>query len=544
VATAETRMLEHLSEVLVPAESLGTALTDATIGAALSLIGSSRRTLLIGPGAWTIANNLTIPANVRFVRAPDATITINSARTLTLNGPYELHGTGGFAGAGGVRINYTGRPIPVAEIATGGAGTQVSPWTGFVPTLNALPTECAIHMQAGWYRGGGILGKKRWRWTGDGMDTTRLLIPNGQAGPIFDLDLDFSGLRLADFQILGESVAALDLLTIRDFLDVCLSRMKLTMSGGNGLRALHGTNLYVDDVDISNCAGSFIHLGGFGPEDWVNVYRLSGLRCANAPAGIEALNGGIRLEQAHGGFVMSYVGELDAGGKGIVLDSCGNVTILQAFIEHGDEACVHFGSTGACHDIVIMHCPQLHNTLGLGVDASLGGLLHRNITVCHNTFVGYSNPANIRFNPGATETYAFFDNFSPTGQDSVGEWVEGHPNSVREVYKSDGKPLYVNGLAIENEDLTIDSPTGNNLVVQCLGTGPVELRSADATLLVGDGQLTMDGTIAHSGNGIGFHGVSPVTRPTITGSRGNNVALTNLLAFLASRGDIINSTTA
>jgi len=42
---------------------------------------------------------------------------------------------------------------------------------------------------------------------------------------------------------------------------------------------------------------------------------------------------------------------------------------------------------------------------------------------------------------------------------------------------------------------------------------------------------------------MGLWGASPVPRPTVTGSRGGNVALANLLTALASAGHITNSTT-
>lgn len=45
-------------------------------------------------------------------------------------------------------------------------------------------------------------------------------------------------------------------------------------------------------------------------------------------------------------------------------------------------------------------------------------------------------------------------------------------------------------------------------------------------------------------SGIGFHGTNPRNKPTITGSRGGNVALANLLTALSSYGLITDSTTA
>lgn len=56
------------------------------------------------------------------------------------------------------------------------------------------------------------------------------------------------------------------------------------------------------------------------------------------------------------------------------------------------------------------------------------------------------------------------------------------------------------------------------------------------------------GTVVHTidpaGNALGFHGAPPVTRQTVTGSRGGNAALASLLTALATLGLIVDSTTA
>lgn len=44
-------------------------------------------------------------------------------------------------------------------------------------------------------------------------------------------------------------------------------------------------------------------------------------------------------------------------------------------------------------------------------------------------------------------------------------------------------------------------------------------------------------------DGVGFHGTSPIAKPTVLGSRGGNAALTSLLSALASYGLIIDGTT-
>lgn len=44
---------------------------------------------------------------------------------------------------------------------------------------------------------------------------------------------------------------------------------------------------------------------------------------------------------------------------------------------------------------------------------------------------------------------------------------------------------------------------------------------------------------------VGFYGVAtPVVKPTVTGSRGANAALTSLLVALAAQGLVIDATTA
>lgn len=53
-----------------------------------------------------------------------------------------------------------------------------------------------------------------------------------------------------------------------------------------------------------------------------------------------------------------------------------------------------------------------------------------------------------------------------------------------------------------------------------------------------------DGTVLGQSNTdrVSFHGVAPVVRATVTGSRGANAALTSLLTALAAKGLIIDST--
>lgn len=50
--------------------------------------------------------------------------------------------------------------------------------------------------------------------------------------------------------------------------------------------------------------------------------------------------------------------------------------------------------------------------------------------------------------------------------------------------------------------------------------------------------------LAHQGSTLGFYNTTPTTKPTITGSRGDNAALADLLTKLAGLGLLTDSTTA
>jgi hypothetical protein len=57
------------------------------------------------------------------------------------------------------------------------------------------------------------------------------------------------------------------------------------------------------------------------------------------------------------------------------------------------------------------------------------------------------------------------------------------------------------------------------------------------------GQLSCRGDFQHIGNALGFYSAATVAQQTVTGSRGGNAALANLLTALNTLGLIVNSTT-
>jgi len=57
------------------------------------------------------------------------------------------------------------------------------------------------------------------------------------------------------------------------------------------------------------------------------------------------------------------------------------------------------------------------------------------------------------------------------------------------------------------------------------------------------GNAEIDGDLNHDGSNVGFYGTAPVAKPTVTGSKGGNVALASLLTALAGLGLIVDNTT-
>ncbi|WP_055693357.1 hypothetical protein [Streptomyces prasinopilosus] len=69
------------------------------------------------------------------------------------------------------------------------------------------------------------------------------------------------------------------------------------------------------------------------------------------------------------------------------------------------------------------------------------------------------------------------------------------------------------------------------------------LRRSAANELTTDDALVIALALRHLGSTLGFYGATATTKPTVTGSRGGNAALTSLLTALASLGLITNNTT-
>lgn len=95
----------------------------------------------------------------------------------------------------------------------------------------------------------------------------------------------------------------------------------------------------------------------------------------------------------------------------------------------------------------------------------------------------------------------------------------------------------------------------NNLLTQfdsngklsVFDTTPSTLSTNGAVVVsggLGAGNATIGGSFRHTGSLLGFYNAPAITRPSITGSRGGNEAISSLLTQLANLGLISDSTTA
>lgn len=95
----------------VDARAYGGDLDDVTLQLAITDIGTSELTLLVTPGAWTIANNLTIPSNITLKVLAGGIMTVSGGVTLVINGAliaglYQIFGLTGTITIGETKTIY------------------------------------------------------------------------------------------------------------------------------------------------------------------------------------------------------------------------------------------------------------------------------------------------------------------------------------------------------------------------------------------------------------------------------------------------------
>lgn len=109
---------------------------------------------------------------------------------------------------------------------------------------------------------------------------------------------------------------------------------------------------------------------------------------------------------------------------------------------------------------------------------------------------------------------------------------------------------WVVGLGMDGSDaLEFATATGQSVKARLVFGGSLQLIAGQGLDTIGAGALNLGPTSATSvimgrnGQSIGFYGSAGTAKPTVTGSKGANAALTSLMTALAGFGLVVDSTT-
>ena len=210
------------------------------------------------------------------------------------------------------------------------------------------------------------------------------------------------------------------------------------------------------------------------------------------------------------------------------------------------------------------------------ITTSVGGGLFLNTTTIKYGISGNTTsiqPANNTTN-GATGDQTIFSAMACTGTTSTGgalslrsgngTTVAGdvsivNGNSTNTTFSSTGVTFTMQtvqftanqtGCIFKQADNTTNSATASTLTVRSANATGTTSTGADLVLSSGTGtsahgsvKVNVNSTtrIQANGTGLGFFAATPVAKPTVTGSKGANAALTSLLTQLASLGLITDS---
>jgi hypothetical protein len=126
---AEITVQKYGNEVdVLLAYGSGTDFTDAAISSAEDAItaDSSNAWMVLTPGTWTISSDLTLTQGLRVPYG--AILSIDSGKTLTINGPLDAGFYQIFSGSGTANVNQ--QRVNVVWYSTSGNGTSASKWVG------------------------------------------------------------------------------------------------------------------------------------------------------------------------------------------------------------------------------------------------------------------------------------------------------------------------------------------------------------------------------------------------------------------------------
>jgi hypothetical protein len=532
---------QDLSLIHPIAEGYGRALNDTTLTAALTAISSAPKTIMLTPGNWTIANNLTIPANVTLQPSPGVTITLNPAVTLTINGPFHAPNIPIFTGTG---LVHFGPAVPhasalwfgsamtdatlsaaVARMAGQTKALRVSGGTWTIASSVTIPVTAPLIVDPGTlfsvnvgqtltinspltaplsqiFSGSGTvaLGQQTAgvypHWWGAKCDnsandtsalsaaltvagatkrsllipasatcriTSQLTVPDGVGirgenwkssviqvvGGVKGLSYTSSNtenpeVRFENFSVLGSVGSALNLFEISGGAwNVVLDRVRLR---GTSQKALVLNQ--VPGLTIQNCEIGEFALAGISTAGWTNGITVEGCRfedfgTAHAVAAIEInstpLGSGVWHIRRN-----VFESNTQRSKTALFLNNAHDILFEGNYVERYADTLILTGSGAPVANVTIKN-NYLHSFYPFKVNITPGSLVHSNWIIEGNGFAGVSPGVTKIFSPGAASGYRYLHNSADAVPD---EYVAGFPSEVTADVVKAGPLVFTGSVAI------------------------------------------------------------------------------------------------
>jgi hypothetical protein len=364
-----------------PLTTTATPLNDATLASVIGTIGSARKDVLITLGTWTIADNLTVPANVGLYLAPEAQFSINSGRTLTINGPLHAERRTIFSGAGDVRFGArveavhphwfgaacdgTGNDQPALQKAIEAAATST------YHVLQLPSATCRMTTSLTLRQGLSIIGPS--------SEGGRILVAGrGVKGLVYTSPgVIEANITLKNFTVDGADTTVGNLIDITGtgggfVSEVTLDNVRLRNSGGHGLFLARTLQHRIRNVRISNVLGSGVHYEDSNTAVFdslnVNVHPSAGVAAFNCVRSTQFNMIGAVLEAAN------------VTPISIRFEGCSDVVVLAPFSEQNSVVGV-VGQAQASGNLFFFG-GHYHSGGGqVAFDFSQGRLAHQNLII-------------------------------------------------------------------------------------------------------------------------------------------------------------------
>ena len=417
--------------------------TDATITAALASIGASVKTLMLTPGTWTIANDLTIPANVDLVIPSGATVAINTGRTLTINGTIPKLRRSFFTGAGSVVFGPKVDDIypewfgALCDDATNDHAALTRTMTAASAsgrrTVRLPAATCRITSALTVPLGVGIEGDQYFKSIIRVVGSVKGLIYEGAN------ESEIPHVYFRRFSVIGDVAHTLDLFTVRQAWNVSMEGVRLRGSSQNTLVLEAVPNFAFRYGEI----GEFRQAGIY-TADWTNGVTIEGNRFEDF--GTAHRQAAITLSSvlADGNWNIRrnvFESNTNASLSALWLDGAHTIAFENNYAERYNHHIIV--AKGRPSSGISIRSNYLHTFAPHKLDFQTDNLAHANIVIELNGFAGLSGMSKV-FLPGNTLSYRFLSN---TGGPAPLEWVAGYPATSPNVIKED-RPVLVNGIAL------------------------------------------------------------------------------------------------